>query len=177
MNFKISQLMKEKDKLSKLINLNSTRTNDLTRFDTRVEEINKEITQLHDTEKESKEGKVIENIKTDPKAFHTYANSLKQSRSKIGPLKSYVSGEKEMAEILSKQYESVFSKPQMDRPFTFKQIACQAIEDIDITLNDIKEAMEAIKLSSAPGPNGIPAFLFKHFAEELSTQGKCQKVL
>ena len=163
--------MKEKDKLSKLINLNSTRINDRTRFDTRVEEINKEIAQLHDTEKESKEGKVIDNIKTDPKAFHTYANSFKQSRSKIGPLKSgqsYVSGEKEMAEILSKQYESVFSKPQMDRPFTFKQIACQAIEDIDITRNDIKEAMEAIKLSSAPGPDGIPAFLFKHFAEELS---------
>ena len=73
------------------------------------------------------EEKVIENLEGDLKAFHNYANSFLKSKVRVGPLKSggnYHSGEQEMANILSRQYESVFSEPS-DGSYSFKKrIGC-----------------------------------------------------
>ena len=125
--------------------------------------------EIYDKERERKEKKVCDNIKVDSKAFFTYANSFRKSKTRIGPLKSggsYWSGEKEMANILSRQYESVFTTPY-DTPFVFNPRDCQIIEDIEITPVLVKEAMKRMKVSSAPGPDGIIAYIFHTFADEL----------
>ena len=58
-------------------------------------------------------------IEGNPGMFFKYAKNDKELRSKIGPLKKgdgtgYERDPKRMAEILSKQYESVFSEPKTD---------------------------------------------------------------
>ena len=169
--FRILKLHREREKLHKLLLLPTSRHNDNKRFTDRIEEVNKELEQIHAAVIEQNEATVIAEINTNVKAFYTYANKFRRTRSKIGALKSgetYESGERAMAEILSKQYASVFSQPQPSTSYNLPQVTPHTIEDIEITSEDIQEAMESIKVSSAPGPDGIPAFLYQRFAAQLT---------
>ena len=76
-----------------------------------------------------------------------------------------------MAEILSKQYESVFSRPRQNpnqRKFEFQERDCNILTDIEITKDALIAAMKSIKSSSAPGPDELPTALYHRFAEELA---------
>ena len=73
-----------------------------------------------------------------------------------------------MADIVSKQYRSVFSKPNTDLiNLIFKSISSPNLKDIDSTKYDFLEAMISLDLSKIPGPDNIPAFFYKDYAEEL----------
>ena len=138
----------------------------------RMEEVNKKIQGLHEEERKSKEKAAIEKIKLDPKEFYRFANKSKKAKTKIGPLKSgdnFYSGPQKMAQILSDQYKSVFSPHRESyEDFHFPKRAIKDISDIIITENKLINEMQSIKLSSAPGPDGVPAILYKHYAEQLS---------
>ena len=61
-------------------------------------------------------------LEEDPQYFFKYANSKRKTQTKIGPLQTtskgitkLESGHKEMAEILSSQYQSVFTKPKIEK--------------------------------------------------------------
>ena len=62
------------------------------------------------------ETKAISNIKRNPKSFYSYANKFSKVSTAIGPLinsaKKLVTSASQMAEILSQQYQSVFSQPK-----------------------------------------------------------------
>ena len=62
------------------------------------------------------EEKALEANKTNPKYFYTYTKTRSKCTSKIGPLLKdkyqLTNDSKEMAELLSKQYSSAFSRPQ-----------------------------------------------------------------
>ena len=85
-----------------------------------LENISVEISHLYHRENWETERRHVGFIKTNPKAFYKYANKHRQIKSKIGPLKqtdehdtiSYESGPKKMAEILNRQYHSVFTVPR-----------------------------------------------------------------
>ena len=69
------------------------------------------------------EKKVTGAIKSNPKAFYVYANKSRKVKTKIGPLKTvsngvpeYVAGPLKMAEILSNQFEGVFTTPRPKPP-------------------------------------------------------------
>ena len=167
---RINKLNKERGKIEELLKAEDIRYEDMGKLQDRTKEINAEIHKWHESERERIEKKVCEEIKRSTKAFYNYANSFRKNKTKIGPLKSggsFVNGEKEMADILSNQFESAFTKPADTNYYHFKHTICRTIEDIDITPEVIKEAMLAIKESSAPGPDGIVAFIFRTFAEEL----------
>ena len=78
-----------------------------------------------------------------------------------------------MADILSKQYESVFSKPKTpplepsdyysndDNDETY-------LKDIPFTRKDIKDAMNEIPLTASAGPDRFPAILLKKCSDLLS---------
>ena len=67
-----------------------------------------------------------------------------------------------MANILSDQYKSVFSKPKDDiSTLQFLTANCTPLNDIDILDADIIEAINDINSYSAPGPDGIPAAFYK----------------
>jgi len=62
------------------------------------------------------ENKAVESIKVNPKYFYSYTKKRSKCTSKVGPLlndnKQLTSNSKEMAELLSQQYSTVFSKPK-----------------------------------------------------------------
>ena len=49
----------------------------------------------------------------------------------------------------------------------FKNTSSPNLKDIDLTNDDFLEAMRSLDPSSAPGPDNIPAFFYKNYAEEL----------
>ena len=117
------------------------------------------------------EDEVVSRIKNNPREFYRYAKSKTQVRNIIGPLKendqNINSDESKMASILSKQYESVFSVPQVN-------ISNMNLGDISIpddrpilskvTISEItmSEAIDEIPNNSVPGPDGIaPPFIKK----------------
>ena len=73
-----------------------------------------------------------------------------------------------MAEILNNQYEGAFSKPLDDYAhISFQRAKCPELSDINFTHDDIKEAVRTLRTSSAPGPDGISAFLLKKYIDVL----------
>ena len=61
-----------------------------------------------------------------------------------------------------------FSKPKAGLTnLKFKSTSSLNLEDIELTKEDFLEAMKNLDPSSAPGPNNIPAFFYKDYAEEL----------
>ena len=120
----------------------------------------------------STERRLLQNISIDAKSFFKHANSTRKTRSRIGPLKSnnsYEDGPKKMAEILSRQYESVFSSPVINPSFINSPLqACTSITDIEITDVNIIAAGKSISLSSAPGPDGIPPIIYHDYISVLA---------
>ena len=138
---------------------------------TRIESINSEIQQILTNNQEEQERRIINDIKNNPKAFYKYANSTKESKIMIGPLKSghtFESGHRQMANILSDQYLSVFSIPRTDlSSLELKEYNIEMLNDIDISEEHMAEAIKDMGSTSAPGPDGIPAFLFKTYTDQL----------
>jgi hypothetical protein len=136
--------------------------------------INADIIRLQEKMNADKEKAQIQNLRTNPAAFYKYAKESRDSTTKIGPLKciqlgkvTYESGPQKMAEILSQQYESVFTVPQVGpRHYNFNPQA--EISDIDFSPSDVIHMIKEISPTSAPGPDGITPKLLKDYAEELA---------
>ena len=74
-----------------------------------------------------------------------------------------------MAEILSDQYVRAWSTPLQDYThISFEQAMSADLKDIQFTKEDILEAIKDMKTNSAPGPDGITAFLLKEYKEALA---------
>ena len=132
------------------------------------------------TSKESKRLKeeqyVIEEIKKDPKVFYRYARKKSVIRSKIGPFlidKKTVREEKEMVDILSRQYENICSEPRENINSTeFYEFLCDN-SDIDntcqprmcnilVSYEDTKKVISKLSNGAAMGPDGLPVHVFKY---------------
>ena len=114
------------------------------------------------------ENEIIEQIRTNPKAFYSYANSRQKMKQRIGPLenkttKTLTSGPKEMADILQQQYVKVFSDPDAPIPkeTLHKQAALTTIEDIVFSATEIEEAIDELQAHAASGPDDFPAIVLK----------------
>ena len=142
-----------------------------------MNDLNTSIQQLYKQENLQKEAKSVSNIKTNHKAFYKDANATMKIKTKIGPLKfssdsgnvTFESGPRQMANILNKQYQSVFTTLLNVEPSqTSAPNVNEFLTDIPILRNDLLDAIASIHTSSAPGPDGItPAFL-KEYGEELA---------
>ena len=74
-----------------------------------------------------------------------------------------------MAQILSDQYKSVFSPPKDDySDIIFARKDVPPLSDLQLHSAMFQNAMVDIKISSAPGPDGVPAYLYHTFAEDLA---------
>ena len=79
----------------------------------------------------------------------------------------------DMAEILSKQYSDVFSKPKTTLPkptdlFHRQNEEKRTIIDIVFNERDIEESIDEIASTAAAGPDGYPAILLKTCKKILS---------
>ena len=141
--------------------------------DRRKEKIREKLVQIeiliqksHTDTRSGKEQLAVKAIKTNSKYFYAYAKQFSSTRSKVGPLldelKEYTSSAAKMANILSSQYSSVFSKPiqsiyhaEEDDP------NIQSLTDIDFSEQDIIDAIDELKNNSASGPDGLVAIFLK----------------
>ena len=121
------------------------------------------------------EQRAVERIKSNPKYFFSYAKSFSKVKHTISTLlndnQELVTDRKELANILQKQFSSVYSDPNCPDTsaptFTVPPICSRDTEPV-LTAGLIEEAISEIKLDSAPGPDGIPAILLKRCAASLS---------
>ena len=138
----------------------------------KIAEVNAKIQEAHEKEIKRKEGKAVQKIKANPKAFFKYANQSKKTKTTIGPLKYgdfYYNGSQKMAQILSDQYRSVFVDPKENYDqLTYTRRQLTPLADVVMTKEMFVEAMKNIDPTSAPGPDGVSAYVYHHFAEELA---------
>ena len=121
------------------------------------------------------ENQAVLNMKSNPKAFYSFAKSRQKTRSGVGPFIDPASGSPNpdpefAASELSKQYSSVFVPPRADWKvtdpksfFNFSNTSENesALEDIPFTEEDIMKACAELKSNSAAGADGIPSSLLK----------------
>ena len=96
-------------------------------------------------------------MKTNPRFFFSYAKQFSVTKTKVGPLlnsnNEFTNSSPEMANILSKQYSSVFSEP-CDSPY-FDDADNNDIPTLtDVTFNeeDLADAIDEISITAASGP-------------------------
>ena len=117
---------------------------------------------------------VIKKIKTNPKAFYTYAKKNSKTHTSIGPLidclNKLQSHPAAMANILQSQYTKTFSKKDEGTTDQLQPDNREVPEfdDITITTEDVIKAISLISSNSAPGPDKIPANLLKECKNELA---------
>ena len=108
----------------------------------------------------------LKSIKTNPKYFFSYAKQFSTTRTGIGPLlnklNTYTNSSPEMAEILSAQYSSVFSKPSHSPYHSSKERTdIPTLTDIHFTEQDIIDAIDELSNNAASGPDGLAAIFLK----------------
>ena len=148
-----------------------------TKLEDEAREIEKKLQLSYKQEHSDMEGKAVNSIKTNPKYFFTYAKKFSTVKSSIGPLldsaKELIFCPAKMADILSKQYSSVFSTPKsplLDPSDYFSDDDTDEpnLSDIPFTQDDIKDAMSEIPSSASAGPDRFPAILLKKCSGVLS---------
>ena len=127
-----------------------------------LDQIKKSINDEHlENEKEA-----VSKIQTDPKYFYSYSSSKMKCKSGIGPLLHEGTlhyDDKSMADILQRQFCSVFSDP--DNPskelYNIETEYDEPLTEVNITLEDIDKAIKEIKPHSSSTNDDMPAILIK----------------
>ena len=121
-----------------------------------------------------KERNVISKIKTNLRAFYTYAKQKSKTHTTIGPLiddKNVLhSDSTTMSNLLQAQYKKAFSDPKsgtQDQAYPDTKDV-PPLDNITTTNEDIVKAINCIKSNSAPGPDEIPALLLKECKNEIA---------
>ena len=111
----------------------------------------------------------LSKIKTNPKAFYSFAKKSKAPVSSVGPLldcdNQLQSDPIKMGTILQEQYAKAFSNPDkavLAEVRVSKVVAqSESILDIDFNEQDILDAIKAMDRYSAPGPDKFPVLILK----------------
>ncbi|KAL5258287.1 hypothetical protein ACHWQZ_G008952 [Mnemiopsis leidyi] len=116
-----------------------------------------------------REVKAVESMKKNPKYFFSYAKRFSKLKSNIGPLRNKDTGQlhynpQQMADMLQKQYSSVFSdpnNPEKRNTMTHTVHSSDSISTIDFDEKDIIGAIDEISPDSATSDGEIPARILK----------------
>ena len=131
-------------------------------IETTINESEWRLKEHREKERNTKEERVIDNMKDNPKVFFNYIRKQKDTDTKIGPIKigkRYIYEAKEICKSLIAQYNSQFSEMTKTIKITEEEIMETEgdILDIEISEADIAKAIDKLKRNSAAGPDGIPA--------------------
>ena len=132
------------------------------------------IRDSHVDQVEARESEAVKVVKSNPRYFFSYAKRFAKSKSSIGPLKtedgSLTQDCKEMADILQRQYMSVFSDPKSEKkkmPTSDSPYNCK-LTDVDFTCDDVKDAIKEIDINAACSPDDIPAKILHKCCDQLA---------
>ena len=142
-------------------------------------ELEKQLTEDYSSENTQQEDQAIFNIKSNPKAFFSFAKSRQKTKSRIGPFLNPATGKLNpdvgfTAETLRQQYNSMFSVPRPDWSVSDvdDHFSCDGVEgsldDVLFTPADIKAACAELKGTASAGPDGVPASLLKTCRKQLA---------
>ena len=143
----------------------------------RLIEIEKQLQASHAAQAKDEEQKAVEKIDRNNKYFFSCAKWFSKIVTGIGPLlnavNEFVASPKDMAEILSEQYSSIFSQPRLgteetEKLFTERRPLAHYFWDINFSEKDLKEAMSEVPINSASGPDGFPAILLRKCSGSLA---------
>ena len=154
--------------VKRLITVKSPATRDKLRAE--MIDIEKKLQKSYRESEEYMEDRAVEAIKDNPKYFYKYTKKRSKCTTKIGPLLNELghltNNSKEMAELLSKQYSSVFSKPtSVNDPPTE---AATKLSDIQFTKDDMESVIDELSCTAAAGMDGFPAILLKKCKAQLA---------
>ena len=125
--------------------------------------IEKSLQKSYRDSAEYAEQKAVDSIKKNAKFFYSYAKKKAKCKSDVGPLLNadnvLTSDNKEMADLLSLQYSSVFSTPKADIGDSRTQRPANTISDIAFTVEDMELAISELRANAAAGDDGFPAIL------------------
>ena len=157
----------------------------------KIDNINSELVTIqaklldsHKAERIRNEHTVVKGIKKNSKMFFKYAKKFRKFRQSIVNLKNNegvnINDPKSMCEILKKQYESSFNKnksevevsltdPTENDTINISDLFNEdsPFSEIDITNEDIINAIKSTKINSAPGQDCLPAILLHKCANSL----------
>ena len=117
------------------------------------------------------EKSLIVRAKDNPKLLHSYIRHKKTYRSSVGPL-SLQSGDRTddpeaMANCFCAAFASVYTAEVPARPAPHQQ--CEAaLENIDFTVEDVRNVLSGLDSNSAMGPDGLHPYLLKACAASLA---------
>ena len=110
-------------------------------------------------------------IKENPKLLHSYLRCKKKLRPSVGPLRlghnSTTDNPLEMAECFSNAFASIFTSEVPTDPAPHQQCSGR-LEDVDFDPADVRNALLALDVNSAMGPDGLHPHLLKACAGNLA---------
>ena len=176
------KLLKQKRRLNSKINClkytNSNKSKDqiekeLNKYNAEKEKIETELKYSIIEEQLRKEVEILDKIKTNPKAFYSFAKRKMKVKSRIGPLKDKEgklhSDPKNMADILQQQYKRVFSDPdtKTDNNIDISE-NLPGIDNIELCEEDFIKAINLVSPNAAAGPDKFPISVLKECKHELA---------
>ena len=105
------------------------------------------------------------------KKFWNYIKNTKKDNSGVAPLRHEgfsVDNTKQKAEILNKQYHSVFTPENDNEQIPQLHDNYPAMHNIHITVNGTQKLLQNLDPSKAKGPDEIPARILKQYASEFA---------
>ena len=141
-------------------------------IENKILETEKELIKTKQKKKHEIEKQAIERMNVNPKIFYSIINNQKNRKNKVGPFKEngeIIDEGEEICEKLVLEFLSQFSKISSKingNPFQNEET--EDLNDIEITVEDIKEAIDDMDENSAAGPDGIPAILLKKIRDEIA---------
>ena len=166
-------LMRRRTKIKKKIKQKRLSAKRRTKLKHELIEIEVSLKSDYCKEKATQEDHAISAIRKNSKHFFSYAKKFSKVRQGIGPLSGpnseSINCPKQMADILSNQYASVWTIPSINKPdITNANTSNPSLSDIEFTPHDLEKAIDELSNNSSPGPDKFPALLLKRCKESLS---------
>ena len=107
------------------------------------------------------------------KRFWTYIKSMRKDKVGIAPLRKNIDEEvisksQMKANLLSKQFESVFTNEDLIIPVTLPKSSSPIIPQLTFTIQGITKLLKKINTRKASGPDQIPCWILKEMADEIA---------
>ena len=106
------------------------------------------------------------------KRFWSYIKSLRKDTTGVAPLKDngrLFNAPRDKAEILSRQYQSVYTQQDQDSPVPEPEgVPYPRMEDFSVTVEGVEKLLHRSNPGKASGPDLIPARLLKECSEDLA---------
>ena len=119
-----------------------------------------------------REKRVARDAKENPKAFFSYISSKVKPRNPVGNLLTpegrVTETDEEKARELNTFFSSVFTKEDISETCDFSASFENPLNDVEISVEDMKKKLQSIKEGKSPGPDKIHPKILKENAQELA---------